>query len=136
MFSCCYQMAFSYQIIIIITILKYKPLISFVSNNYTPVSNLTTLSKILEKCILIQLSDHLQKNGLYAWYQSAYWHFNSFETALMKIYNDDLEDLTSESYVTMTFINFSTAFDTVNQWNVGFFSQQNVQPPNCGNWYK
>ena len=33
----------------------------------------------------------------------------------MKIYSDVLEDLTSESYVVMTFLDFSTAFDTVDQ---------------------
>ena len=31
----------------------------------------------------------------------------------MKTYSDVFEDLTSESYVTMTFLDFSTAYDTV-----------------------
>ena len=39
--------------------------------------------------------------------------FQYLETALMKIYNDVLEDLTRRSDVTMTFLDFSTAFDTV-----------------------
>ena len=31
----------------------------------------------------------------------------------MKVYSDVLEDLTSESYIAMTFLDFSTVFDTV-----------------------
>ena len=71
------------------------------------------LSKVFEKCILKQLNDHLQKNGLYASYQSAYRPFHSCESALMKQYCDVLEDLTSESYVIMTFLDFSAPFGTV-----------------------
>ena len=88
-------------------------MVADVSNNYRPISNLTTLSKLFEKCILKKLSDHLQRNGLYASYQSAYRPFHSCETALMKTYSDVLEDLTSESHVIMTFLDFSSAFDTV-----------------------
>jgi len=49
----------------------------------------------------------------YASYQSAYQPIHSCETALMKIYSDVLEDLTSESYVIMTLLDFSAAFDIV-----------------------
>ena len=40
--------------------------------NYRPVSNLTFLSKILEKCASSQLQDYLNKNNLYPKFQSAY----------------------------------------------------------------
>ena len=63
---------------IVIPILKAKRLDSAIFNNYRPVSNVTALSKVSEKCILKQLSEHLQRNGLYASYQSAYRPFHSY----------------------------------------------------------
>ena len=32
--------------------------------NYRPVSNLTFISKIIEKCVAEQLIDHINSNGL------------------------------------------------------------------------
>ena len=78
---------------IITPVLKSKQLDPDVLNNFRPVSNLTILSKIFEKCVLKQLNDHLQRNGLYASYQIAYRPFHSFETALINIYSDVLEGL-------------------------------------------
>ena len=40
--------------------------------NYCPVSNLSFVSKIIEKLVLSQLSDHLSANSLYNRFQSAY----------------------------------------------------------------
>ena len=56
--------------------------------NYCPVSNLSFLSKIIEKLVLSQLSDHLSANNLYNRFQSAYQPGHSAETALLKIVSD------------------------------------------------
>ena len=56
--------------------------------NYRPVSSLSFLSKVLERIILLQLSDHLQANNLLYSYQSAYWAGDSIEIAILSIVNN------------------------------------------------
>ena len=56
--------------------------------NYRPVSYLPFLSKLVEKCVLIQFNNHLKLNTLNAEHQSAYKEGHSCETLLMKIDND------------------------------------------------
>lgn len=68
---------------ILTPIIKSAKLDKELFNNYRPVSNLTILSKILEKSVLQQLTQHLQTNQLYCKYQSAYRPGHSCETALL-----------------------------------------------------
>ena len=54
-----------------------KPLLKkvdleLICKNYRPVSNLSFLSKILEKCALLQFDNHCTENNLLLGYQSAY----------------------------------------------------------------
>ena len=49
--------------------------------NYRPVSNLSFLSKLIERIVCTQLVSHLKANGLYEIFQSAYREFHSTETA-------------------------------------------------------
>ena len=56
--------------------------------NYRPVSNLSFISKILEKIVLQQLSNHLSNNNLLHPFQSAYRSNHSIETVLLHIVND------------------------------------------------
>ena len=53
-----------------------------------PVSNLHFLSKILEKVILQQLSDHLKATNTLEQFQSAYRAGHSTETLLLRVTND------------------------------------------------
>ncbi len=66
-----------------------KPLLKklgleFINKNYRPVSNLTFLSKIIERAIAKQFVDHLTNNNLMDNLQSAYREGHSTETALLK----------------------------------------------------
>ena len=45
--------------------------------NYRPVSNLSFISKLLERIVCVQLVDHLNVNGLYEVFQSAYRQIQS-----------------------------------------------------------
>jgi len=50
--------------------------------NYRPISNLTVISKLLERVILRRLLEHLKANGLLPSVQSAYRKCHSTETAI------------------------------------------------------
>ena len=82
-------------------------------NSYRPVSNLTILSKLIEKCAFKQLTEHLENFNLHCKHQSAYRSGHSCETALMKIYDDVLGYISPTNYVILVFLDFSAAFDTI-----------------------
>ena len=84
-----------------------------VLNNYRPVSNLPFLSKILEKVVLAQFDDHLERNCLKEIYQSAYKSQHSTETALLKV-TTDLLNATDTGHVSiLAMLDLSAAFDTL-----------------------
>ena len=58
--------------------------------SYRPVSNLSFVSKTLERAVASQLKHHLTQHQLLDQYQSAYRAFHSMETALLKVQNDIL----------------------------------------------
>ena len=53
--------------------------------NYRPVSNLSFISKIMERAMLLQLSQHCEDFNLQPYYQSAYRPDYSCETAVLRI---------------------------------------------------
>ena len=81
--------------------------------NFRPVSNLPFLSKILEKIVLVQLNSHLTENNLCELYQSAYRKFHNTETALIKIYNDLLNEADVNKISILALLDLSAAFDTI-----------------------
>jgi len=81
--------------------------------NYRPVSNLPFISKIIEKIVLRQLSQHLHSNNLFYPLQSAYRTDHSTETALLKIVNDLLTSLDDNQVSLLSLLDLSAAFDTV-----------------------
>ena len=56
--------------------------------NYRPVSNLTFLSKTVERVVAWQLKGYLAANGLLPQLQSAYRRGHSTETALLRVMSD------------------------------------------------
>lgn len=96
-----------------------KPLIKKMSlnpeefKNYRPVSNLSFLSKIIEKVVSLRLLEHLESNNLCEPMQSAYRRFHSTETALIKIQNDLLRSLDKRQVCALVLLDLSAAFDTV-----------------------
>ena len=93
--------------------LKENSLDQDVLGNYRPLSNLSFLSKILERCALMQLVDHLESNNLFGAFQSAYRKFHSCETAITKISNDILSTLDNKQCSFLLFLDLSAAFDTI-----------------------
>ena len=94
-------------------LLKKHNLDPEVLKNYRPVSNLSFLSKLLEKIVLLQLNFHLTSNNLLHPFQSAYRQHHSTETTLLHIFNDLLLATDSGQISLLTLLDLSAAFDTI-----------------------
>ena len=81
--------------------------------NYTPVSNLTFVSKIVEKLISEQLIAYLQSNDLMPRLQSAYRRHHSTETALLRVISDLLSAADNRRVTLLGLLDLSAAFDCV-----------------------
>ena len=81
--------------------------------NYRPVSNLPFISKLLEKIVAKRLSALLDYNKLLPHHQSAYRRFHFMETALLCVLSDLTSTMESEKLVSLTLLDMSVAFDTV-----------------------
>ena len=81
--------------------------------SHCPVSNLSFISKIIEKIVLSQISADLNKNNLFSLTQSAYRPKHSTETILLKIMNDLLLALDRGEASILTLLDLSAAFDTI-----------------------
>ena len=83
-------------------------------NSYRAISNLSFISKILEKVVANRLSSHININGLINASQSAYKQFHSTETALLKVHNDINLNIDNGKVTALTYLlDLSTAFDTI-----------------------
>ena len=81
--------------------------------NYRPVSNLSFISKLIEKVVAKQLNEFILHKGLLNANQSAYKSSHSTETALLKIQNDIALSVDSGKAVALTLLDLSAAFDTI-----------------------
>ena len=79
--------------------------------NYRPVSNLSFLSKVLERIVLSQLNEHLNHNNILSPLQSAYRPNYSTEPALLRIVNDLLTAMDNNKICILTLLDLSAALD-------------------------
>ena len=85
---------------------------------YRPISNLSTLSKILERVVLKKLSSHVFVLRNFNLFQSAYRSNHSTETALLYI-TDSLRNICATgSAAVLVSLDISAAFDTINHPNM------------------
>ena len=82
-------------------------------SNYSPVCNLSFISKIAEKVTLIQFAKHCDENRLLSTYQSAYRRNHSYKTSLVKLVDDLLWALEEQLVTAVVILDLSAAFDTV-----------------------
>ena len=87
--------------------------LELIKQNFRLVSNLAFISKIVERAMLLQLSQHCQDFNLQPDYQSAYRPDYSCEMAILKISNDILWAFENKSITALVAIDLSAAFDTV-----------------------
>ena len=102
----------SWKVAIIRPLIK-KLGLELISSNYRPVSNLSFLSKVLEKAALQQFMQYSDHHKLMPDYQSAYRANFSCETALVKLMDDLLWSMEHQRVTTLMAIDLSAAFDTV-----------------------
>ena len=82
-------------------------------SNLRPVSNLQYLSKLVERAVYDQITDHVTQSGLYPILQSAYRLGHSTETALLKIQNNILAAMDNQRVTLLVLLDLSAAFDTI-----------------------
>ena len=97
---------------LVLPILK-KANLDLVYKNYRPVSNLSFISKVIERAVFLQVDNYMKRNDLYPSLQSAYRRNHSTETALLKVTNDILLNMNSQQTVLLVLLDLSAAFDTV-----------------------
>jgi hypothetical protein len=81
--------------------------------NYRPISNLNTISKIVERLCLARLLPHVAASGRFNPLQSAYRKFHSTETALLKILDDLYRIVNDRRSAVLIGLDLSAAFDTI-----------------------
>ena len=96
-----------------IPLIKKKALYRNEFKNYRPISNLSFLSKILEKIVAKRLNAHIEEQLLSNHVQSAYKRFHIIETALLKIHNDIICNMDNGKVTALTLLDLSAAFDTI-----------------------
>ena len=86
----------------ILPLLKKTILDCEILKNFRPVSNLSFLSKLIERIVCVQLVDHLKIN-----------HLCSTETALLCVQNDLLQAVDTHGGAILVLLDLSAAFDTI-----------------------
>ena len=78
-------------------------------SSYRLISNLSFISKVLEKVVSCLLNVHLNCNRLSNVFHSAYKQFHFTETALLKVHND----ISLNIATTLILLDLSAPFDTI-----------------------
>lgn len=84
-------------------------------NDYRPISIVPFLSKAFERIVYNQLNEHIQLNNLLSPLQSGFRTSRSTTTALLSITNEVRLELDDKNISVLAFLDFSKAFDNVNQ---------------------
>lgn len=81
--------------------------------NYRPISHLSFLSKLAERCVKLSLTDHLSRNHLLNPFQSAYIKSHSTETTLLSVHDHIIRAMSLQKVTCLTLLDLSAAFDTI-----------------------
>ena len=101
------------KLALIVPLIKKLLLDPEVLKNFRPVSNLTFISKLIERVVALRINEHLTRNKLQEVLQSAYREYHSTETALLKVQNDLLTVIDTDGGAILVLTDLSAAFDTI-----------------------
>ena len=82
-------------------------------NNYSPISNLTFISKFMEKIVAKQLIAYLASSNLMPRLLSGFRSGHSTETAILRVLSDIYSSIDQGQVAFLTLLDVSAAFDTV-----------------------
>ena len=82
-------------------------------SNFRPISNLSFLSKLLERAICRQLTAYLESGSLLPQHQSAYRANHSTETAVLRVFSDLVAASDADKISLLALLDLSAAFDTM-----------------------
>lgn len=103
----------SHKSALVYPLLKKEGLDSHDVKNYRPISNLSFLSKLIERAVCSQIRSYLEGNNLLPRCQSAYRQSHSTETALLKVYSEFVCAIDRGEISLLGLLDMSCAFDTV-----------------------
>ena len=83
-------------------------------SSYRSISQLSSISKTMERIVSAQLIHYITTNSIIDKFQSAYLPHRSTESALNLIINDILLSLNNKSPCYLVLLDLSSAFDTLN----------------------
>ena len=98
--------------------------------NYRPVSNLSFLSKVIEKVISIRILD----NNIVDSFQSAYRAGHSCETTLLCVYNDIVTTVGKGNGSFLVLLDLSAAFDTIDHDKLFYIVEKYVGTGGSAQW--
>ena len=83
-------------------------------SSYRPVSNLTQLSKVIEKVVALRIMTHVSDQQMVECFQSAYRKNHSTETVLLYVTSAVKTAMDKKQGTILLLVDFSSAFDTIN----------------------
>ena len=81
--------------------------------NYHSMSNLSFISKLIEKVVASEISSFLKSTNKCNDFQSAYSQLHSTDTALLRIHNNVLTAIDSGKVTALTLLDLSAGFDAI-----------------------
>ena len=97
----------------VLPLLKKGNLDSTIPSNCRPISNLSTISKIIERLVHSRITSHVSSSPNFNPFQSAYHKHHSTETTLLRI-TDRLRNICATGHTAvLVSLNLSAAFDTL-----------------------
>jgi len=82
-------------------------------NSFRPISNLSFLSKIVERAATARLSAHIESQRLLPSRQSAYGAHHSTEITIVAVHDDIVKAIDAGDVCALVLLDLSAAFDTV-----------------------
>ena len=82
-------------------------------NSLRPISNLSFLSKVVERLAAVRLCVHIESQRLFPSCQSAYRARRSTETAIIAVHDELVKAIDAGEVCALVLLDLSAAFDTV-----------------------